>query len=112
MHCCSEWGHDFRPDYRYLGLLRNLFQGVPTIGLTATATTFVLNDVREMLEIPAATIIKAPFDRTNLCFKVHIQSIHNNNNQSVIIVLKIVKTSSCSLVVFFHAVFLSPQLIL
>ncbi|KAI4463329.1 dna helicase recq family member [Holotrichia oblita] len=70
VHCCSEWGHDFRPDYRYLGLLKNLFEGVPLIGLTATATTFVLNDIREMLEIAAATVIKAPFDRPNLCYKV------------------------------------------
>lgn len=70
VHCCSEWGHDFRPDYRYLGLLKNLFEGVPLIGLTATATAFVLNDVREILEIPAAIVVKAPFDRSNLCYKI------------------------------------------
>ncbi|KRT83393.1 helicase [Oryctes borbonicus] len=71
VHCTSEWGHDFRPDYRYLGLFKNLFQGVPIIGLTATATTFVLNDVREILEIPAAIVIRAPFDRPNLLYKVN-----------------------------------------
>lgn len=70
VHCCSEWGHDFRPDYRYLGLLKDLFTGVPIIGLTATATNRVINDIRELLNIPTASLIKAPFDRANLFYKV------------------------------------------
>lgn len=38
VHCCSVWGHDFRPDYNYLGILKDMFPGVPLIGLTATST--------------------------------------------------------------------------
>lgn len=41
VHCCSAWGHDFRPDYNYLGILKDIFSGVPLIGLTATSTTKV-----------------------------------------------------------------------
>ena len=41
VHCCSQWGHDFRPDYKYLGVMRNLFPKVPIMGLTATITSKV-----------------------------------------------------------------------
>ena len=51
VHCCSQWGHDFRPDYKYLGVLKTLFPRVPIIGLTATITSKVLNDVKEILNI-------------------------------------------------------------
>ncbi|XP_017771751.1 PREDICTED: putative ATP-dependent DNA helicase Q1 [Nicrophorus vespilloides] len=70
VHCCSQWGHDFRPDYKYLGLLKGMFSDVPIIGLTATATTSVLLDIQNMLDIPGCAIIRAPFDRPNLKFKV------------------------------------------
>ncbi|XP_065155183.1 putative ATP-dependent DNA helicase Q1 isoform X1 [Atheta coriaria] len=70
VHCCSQWGHDFRPDYKYLGLLKGMFKDVPIIGLTATATTSVLLDIQNMLDIPGCTILRAPFDRHNLNFKV------------------------------------------
>ncbi|CAK1546964.1 unnamed protein product [Leptosia nina] len=70
VHCCSHWGHDFRPDYKYLGILSNMFPGVPLLGLTATATAHVLNDVQKMLNIPGCLIIKSTFNRPNLFYKI------------------------------------------
>lgn len=70
VHCCSQWGHDFRPDYKFLGLLRSMFPDVPFIGLTATATMSVLLDVQNMLDMQGCVIFKAPFNRPNLFYKV------------------------------------------
>lgn len=70
VHCCSQWGHDFRPDYKFLGLLRNMFPDVPFIGLTATATMSILLDVQNMLDMKGCVIFKAPFNRPNLFYKV------------------------------------------
>lgn len=51
MHCISQWGHDFRPDYKFLGILKRQFPGVPLMGLTATATATVLDDIKTTLDI-------------------------------------------------------------
>jgi len=56
VHCCSQWGHDFRPDYKTLGILKRQFPGCPILGLTATASTSVLADVQKMLQIPHAQV--------------------------------------------------------
>lgn len=70
VHCCSTWGHDFRPDYGYLGLLKQMLPKVPFVGLTATATMSVLTDVQTMLNMENCMIITAPFNRPNLYYKV------------------------------------------
>ncbi|XP_030748391.1 ATP-dependent DNA helicase Q1-like [Sitophilus oryzae] len=70
VHCCSNWGHDFRPDYLSLSLLKNQFPGVPILGLTATATSHVLVDVQKILEIPDSVVITAPYNRPNLYYEV------------------------------------------
>ncbi|CAH2235164.1 jg16154 [Pararge aegeria aegeria] len=70
VHCCSQWGHDFRPDYKYLGILSNMFQNVPILGLTATATAHVLNDVQKILNISGCLVIKSTFNRPNLYYKI------------------------------------------
>lgn len=70
VHCCSQWGHDFRPDYKFLGLLRSMFPDVPFLGLTATATMSILLDVQNMLDMQGCVIFKAPFNRPNLFYKV------------------------------------------
>ncbi|CAH1103321.1 unnamed protein product [Psylliodes chrysocephalus] len=70
VHCCSTWGHDFRPDYNHLGLFKTMFVGVPIIGLTATATMNILVDIQKMLSLEDAVIITAPFNRPNLYYKV------------------------------------------
>ena len=50
-HCISEWGHDFRPEYRQLAQLRSLFPTVPIMALTATATTRVRSDIVQQLHL-------------------------------------------------------------
>ncbi|PIO77718.1 ATP-dependent DNA helicase, RecQ family [Teladorsagia circumcincta] len=70
VHCCSQWGHDFRPDYKFLNILKRQFPNVPLLGLTATATASVLADVKSMLDIPNAVVFKAGFNRTNLYYEV------------------------------------------
>ncbi|VIO89491.1 ATP-dependent DNA helicase, RecQ family protein [Brugia malayi] len=70
VHCCSQWGHDFRPDFKFLNVLKRQFQAVPLIGLTATATADVIDDVKNMLGIPAAVVFRAGFNRPNLHYSV------------------------------------------
>lgn len=69
-HCISEWGHDFRPDYRNLRLLKKLFPSVPLIALTATATDKVRMDIKEQLRLTRAKTFVSSFDRENLQIKV------------------------------------------
>jgi len=71
VHCCSQWGHDFRPDYKFLGVMKRQFPGVPILGLTATATQDVVDDVTKMLSIPNAVIFRSPLNRPNLIYEVH-----------------------------------------
>merc|ERR1711988_1157879 len=70
VHCCSTWGNDFRPDYKYLGVVRNLCPNVPIIGLTATSTTQVTEDVKKILSIKTALVLKSPLNRPNLFYEV------------------------------------------
>ncbi len=69
-HCISEWGHDFRPDYRNLRILRERFPDTPVMALTATATAQVRDDIVEQLAIPNARRFVASFDRQNLTYTV------------------------------------------
>ena len=69
-HCISEWGHDFRPDYRNLAKLRNLFPAVPVMALTATATDKVREDIVRQLEMQEAQVFISSFNRPNLSYVV------------------------------------------
>ncbi|MDA9669974.1 RecQ family ATP-dependent DNA helicase [Flavobacteriaceae bacterium] len=70
-HCISEWGHDFRPEYRNLRVILEQFeQTIPIISLTATATPKVQEDVMKNLQIPKAKVFKASFNRPNLYYQV------------------------------------------
>jgi len=65
-HCVSEWGHDFRPDYRLLRPLMDDFSGVPRLALTATADAHTRNDIAEQLGITSDGVIVSGFDRPNI----------------------------------------------
>src|SRR5204863_5436452 len=69
-HCISEWGHDFRPEYRQLAGLRQLFPKVPMMALTATATERVRNDIVQQLKLQVPACYVASFDRPNLTYRV------------------------------------------
>jgi ATP-dependent DNA helicase RecQ len=69
-HCISEWGHDFRPEYRRLREVRAAFPGIPLLALTATATPRVREDILSQLELRDPAIIVASFNRPNLNYRV------------------------------------------
>ena len=69
-HCISEWGHEFRPDYRNLVDLRRDFPSVPVIALTATATERVRDDIIEQLELQRGRVFRSSFNRANLSYSV------------------------------------------
>src|SRR6056300_1556239 len=95
-HCISEWGHDFRPEYRNLRIILEQFnQRIPIIALTATATPKVQEDIMKNLRITDAKVFKASFNRPNLYYEVRpktaqvdsdiIRFIKQNPNKSGII---------------------------
>ncbi len=69
-HCVSEWGHDFRPDYRQLAPLMEQFAGVPRLALTATADAHTRRDILHQLGIPEEGMIIAGFDRPNIRYAI------------------------------------------
>jgi ATP-dependent DNA helicase RecQ len=73
-HCISEWGHDFRPEYRNLKNIIKQLGEVPIIGLTATATPKVQEDILKNLEMSNATTFKASFNRANLYYEVRTKT--------------------------------------
>ncbi|QIL75836.1 DNA helicase RecQ [Hymenobacter sp. HDW8] len=81
-HCISEWGHDFRPEYRKIrGIIDNLGANVPIIALTATATPKVQLDIQKNLQMDDASVFKTSFNRTNLYYEVRPK--HNTKKQLI-----------------------------
>ncbi|MEH2447752.1 MAG: DNA helicase RecQ [Nostoc sp.] len=73
-HCVSEWGHDFRPEYRQMKSLRKRYPDVPTLALTATATDRVRADIIQQLGLKQPSIHLASFNRQNLYYEVRSKS--------------------------------------
>ncbi|XP_074554635.1 ATP-dependent DNA helicase Q1 isoform X1 [Halichoeres trimaculatus] len=90
VHCCSQWGHDFRPDYKLLGILKRQFPEVPLLGLTATATSSVLKDCEKILCVQKPITITASFNRTNLYYEVRVKD--PNNDASISDIASLIKS--------------------
>ena len=96
-HCVSEWGHDFRPEYRQLSRIRQLHPDVPVIGLTATATERVREDISQQLQLKQPYIHVASFNRSNLYYEVLPKQ---GNEQTYINLLQQVKRLQGSGIVY------------
>ena len=80
-HCISEWGHDFRPDYRNIrNILNKIDVSLPIIALTATATPKVQSDILKNIQITDADIFKSSFNRPNLYYEVRPKTDQVNND--------------------------------
>jgi len=79
-HCISEWGHDFRPEYRNLRTIIQKIDNVPLIGLTATATQKVQEDIIKTLGMSNANSFKASFNRPNLFYEVRPKTKNINSD--------------------------------
>ncbi len=90
-HCVSQWGHDFRPDYLKIALLKEVFNDMPFLCLTATATTAVQNDIALQMKLQKPILYTQSFERKNINYSVHYSE---NKNKELVDALMQTNTSS------------------
>lgn len=87
-HCISEWGHDFRPEYRNIRPTINKIGNAPVIALTATATDKVRTDIKKCLGISDAKEFKSSFNRPNLYYEVRQKRTDDDTNKQIIMFIR------------------------
>ncbi|KAF2835866.1 ATP-dependent DNA helicase, partial [Patellaria atrata CBS 101060] len=97
-HCVSQWGHDFRPDYKALGGVRQQFPGVPVMALTATATENVKIDVMHNLHISGCKVFNQSFNRPNLSYEVRQKGKGKSDLESIAEIINSNYQNKCGIV--------------
>ncbi|MDZ4757872.1 MAG: DNA helicase RecQ [Bacteroidota bacterium] len=87
-HCISEWGHDFRPEYRRIKLITKELGNVPMMALTATATPKVQSDIQKNLQMTEATLFKSSFNRHNLYYEIRPKGKKDANVKNIVSYIK------------------------
>lgn len=87
-HCISEWGHDFRPEYRRIKQMIKEIKDVPMMALTATATPKVQQDIQKNLQMNDAVVFKSSFNRTNLYYEVRPKGKKNDVLKDIVSYIK------------------------
>ncbi len=89
VHCCSAYGHDFRPDYKFLGIMKRQFPNCSLLGLTATATQSVIDDIKKILNLQKFILFKSSFNRPNIFYEVKQKS--SNHEECMNDIAKLIK---------------------